>query len=108
MVTLLDVVLWGIEAGVVFVSSTLLFDALHWLLHRWGKSKMPLLRTFSRWHWVHHAFLDRRMRVHPELKHQNLLFHVLPEFLTGIAGTLLFLLIFPWPAIVWVVVVRVW
>jgi len=26
---------WTIQAVVVFVASTLLFDALHWLLHRW-------------------------------------------------------------------------
>ena len=76
-------VIWVIQGFVVFVVSTLLFDALHWLLHRWGRSKIPLLRTFSRWHWVHHAFLDRKMRVHPELVRQNLIYHVMPEYLTS-------------------------
>ena len=107
-ITPLNLLLWAIEGGVIFVASTLMFDILHWFLHRWGRSKLPLLRTFSRWHWVHHAFLDRRMRVHPELMWQNLVYHVLPEYLTGIVGTLLFLLVFPWPAVAWIVAVRTW
>ncbi len=102
------VALWGLEAGLVFVASTLLFDALHWLLHRWGRSRNRLLRTFSRWHWVHHRFLDRKMRVHPELVWPNLVFHVLPEYLTGLFGTLVFLVVFPWPPIAAVVLLRTW
>ena len=105
-ITLLNLVLWSVEVGVVFVMSTLLFDALHYLLHRWGRSKSRVLRIFSRWHWVHHRFLDRRMRVHPELKWQNLLFHVGPEYGTSMVGTLVFLLVFPWPPIAVVALIR--
>ncbi|MBL8598233.1 MAG: sterol desaturase family protein [Devosia sp.] len=101
-------VTWVIQGAVAFIVSTLLFDALHWLLHRWGRSKHPLLRTFSRWHWVHHAFLDRKMRVHPELVRQNLIYHVLPEYLTSLAGTLIFLFVFPWPPIAVVALMRTW
>jgi hypothetical protein len=99
---------WVIQGIVVFVVSTLLFDALHWLLHRWGRSKHPLLRTFSRWHWVHHQFLDRKMRVHAELVRQNLIYHVLPEYLTSMAGTLVFLFVFPWPPVAVVALLRTW
>lgn len=99
---------WLIQGAVVFVVSTLLFDALHWLLHRWGRSKNRMLRVFSRWHWVHHRFLDRKMRVHPELVRQNLIYHVAPEYLTSLAGTLLFLLVFPWPPVLAVAVMRTW
>ncbi len=99
---------WALQAAVVFFASTLLFDTLHWLLHRWGRSRNRLLRTFSRWHWVHHRFLDRKMRVHPELVWPNLFYHVLPEYLTGMAGTLAFLLVFPWPPVAVVALVRTW
>lgn len=99
---------WVIQGIVVFVVSTLLFDALHWLLHRWGRSKNRLLRTFSRWHWVHHQFLDRKMRVHAELVRQNLIYHVLPEYLTSMAGTLVFLFVFPWPPVAAVGLMRTW
>jgi hypothetical protein len=107
-VTLTNIVLWVLEAALVFIVSTLLFDIVHWLLHQWGKSRISLLRTFSRWHWVHHAFLDRRMRVHSELVWQNLVFHVLPEYLTSLAGTLIFLLVFPWPPVALIAVLRTW
>lgn len=100
--------IWVLQGALVFVVSTLLFDTLHWLLHRWGRSKNRLLRVFSRWHWVHHRFLDRKMRVNPSLVWPNLVYHVLPEYLTGMAGTLVFLLIFPWPPIAVVALARTW
>jgi len=97
---------WVIQGFVVFLVSTLIFDALHWLLHRWGRSKNRLLRRFSRWHWVHHRFLDRKMRVHPELVWSNLFFHIMPEYLTAMAGTVVFLLVFPWQPIAVVAAIR--
>lgn len=102
------VVVWALQGALVFVVSTLIFDTLHWLLHRWGRSKNRLLRRFSRWHWVHHRFLDRKMRVNSSLVWPNLIYHVLPEYLTGMAGTLVFLLIFPWPPVAVVALARTW
>jgi hypothetical protein len=55
------ILLFIFEAAVVFVVSTLLFDVLHYLLHRWEHSRFALLRRFSSWHWVHHKFLNRDM-----------------------------------------------
>ena len=93
------VIVFVVQTAVVFLAATLLFDTLHYLLHRWGKSRIPLLRTFAQWHWVHHGFLDRKMRVHPELVRKNIIYHVIPEFLTSLAGCLLFLFVFPWPPV---------
>lgn len=101
-----DILVFGLQAGIVFVVSTLLFDIVHYLLHRWGKSANPVLRRFARWHWVHHAFLDRRMRVHPGLVRKNIIYHVIPEYLTSLAGTLVFLFVFPWLPVVVVAVIR--
>lgn len=101
-----NIVIWTLQATVVFAVSTFLFDALHWLLHRWGRSKNRLLRRFSRWHWVHHRFLDRKMRVNLDLKWPNIIYHILPEYLTSMAGTLIFLAIFPWQPVIWIAGVR--
>ncbi len=90
---------WPLEALVVFAASTTLFDAVHYLLHRWANSRFKLLRIFARWHQVHHEFLDRGMRVHPELIKANFWAHLVPEYLTSLAGTLLFALVFPWPPV---------
>jgi monoglucosyldiacylglycerol epimerase len=103
--------IWGIfvfvvQAVVVFVVSTALFDALHWALHRWEKSPNPLLRRFSSWHWVHHKFLGMDMQVNPAYVKANIWFHVLPEYLTSMLGTLVFLFVFPWEPVALVAVIR--
>jgi hypothetical protein len=101
-----DIVVFLLQAALAFVASTALFDALHWVLHRWERSTVPLLRTFSSWHWVHHKFLGLDMQINPAYARANIWFHILPEYLTSVAGTLAFLLVFPWPPIAAVLVIR--
>lgn len=101
-----DIVVFLLQAAFAFVVSTALFDALHWVLHRWERSTIPLLRTFSSWHWVHHKFLGLDMQINPAYARANIWFHILPEYLTSIAGTVAFLLVFPWPPVVAVLVIR--
>lgn len=95
-----------VQCLLIFLVSTALFDILHYLLHRWQQSRIPLLRMFSSWHWVHHRFLNLQMQVDPSLRVKNLMFHVIPEFLTTIAGTLACALIFPIWAVLTVVALR--
>jgi hypothetical protein len=95
-----------LQTALVFVVSTALFDALHWILHQWERSSVPLLRKFSSWHWVHHKFLGLDMQINPAYARANIWFHILPEYLTSMAGTLLFLLVFSWPPIAAVAVIR--
>jgi hypothetical protein len=95
-----------LQAILAFVVSTALFDALHWVLHRWENSRFKLLRTFSSWHWVHHKFLNHDMQINPAYARANIWFHILPEYLTSLAGALIFLAILPWPPIALVVLIR--
>ncbi|GLQ09529.1 hypothetical protein GCM10007913_14610 [Devosia yakushimensis] len=101
-----DIVVFALQTALVFVVSTALFDALHWTLHKWEKSRFKLLRVLSSWHWVHHKFLGLDMQINPAYARQNIWFHVLPEYLTSMAGTLIFLLVFPWPPIALVAAIR--
>jgi len=101
-----DIVVFLLQAALVFVVSTALFDALHWTLHKWESSKIPLLRRFSSWHWVHHKFLGLDMQINPAYARANIWFHILPEYLTSMAGTLIFLFVFPWPPIAAVAAIR--
>ena len=103
---ILDIFFFVLQAALVFVASTVLFDALHWTLHRWEGSSIPLLRRLSSWHWVHHKFLGVDMQINPAYARANIWFHILPEYLTSMAGTLIFLLVFPWPPIAAVAVLR--
>lgn len=99
----MTVILWAV---VVHVTSTTAFDALHFCLHQWQRSPVPLLRWFSGLHQVHHDFLDKRMRIHPELTGRNIWAHLVPEYLTTVAGAALFLLIAPWLAVVLILAVH--
>ena len=101
-----DIFVFLLQAALVFIASTALFDALHWTLHKWEGSKIPLLRTFSSWHWVHHKFLGLDMQINPAYARANIWFHILPEYLTSMAGTLIFMLVFPWPVIAAVAALR--
>ncbi|KKB77387.1 hypothetical protein VW29_18725 [Devosia limi DSM 17137] len=104
--TFWDIIAFILQTALVFVVSTALFDALHWTLHKWEGSRFKLLRTFSSWHWVHHKFLGLDMQINPAYARQNIWFHIVPEYLTGMAGTLIFLLVFPWPPIAVVAAIR--
>ncbi len=101
-----DIVIFLAQATLVFILSTALFDALHWTLHKWEKSRFPLLRKLSSWHWVHHKFLGLNMQVNPAYARANIWFHILPEYITSMLGTLVFLFVFPWPPIAAVAVIR--
>lgn len=105
--TALSIGLFLLEAGIVFVGSTLAFDILHYMLHRWKKSRVKLLRHFARMHDVHHRFLTTRMQINEKYRWANLWAHVVPEFLTSLAGTLVFLLVFPWQPVAAVAALRV-
>jgi len=102
------VVLWIVEGLVTFAISTFIFDTVHWALHRWTKSRFALLRTFASWHHVHHRFLDGKMQVHMDLAATNFWAHLVPEFLTSVAGTAVFYLVFHWIPVTAVVAIHVW
>jgi len=103
-----DVLLWLLEGAVTFAISTFIFDSVHWALHRWTKSRFALLRTFASWHHVHHRFLDGKMQVHMDLAATNFWAHLVPEFLTSVAGTAIFYFVFNWIPVTVVVLIHVW
>src|SRR3954467_15509528 len=102
-----DVISWIVEGLVTFAVSTFIFDTVHWALHRWTKSRFALLRTFASWHHVHHRFLDGKMQVHMDLAATNFWAHLVPEFLTSVAGTAVFYLFFHWIPVTIVVAIHV-
>ncbi len=101
-----DLLVWALEAAVVFLVSTTLFDILHYLLHRWQTSKFAILRAASSLHWVHHRFLDLNLKIDARYRWPNIWAHVLPEYLSALAGTVIFFLVFPWPPVALVVALR--
>lgn len=109
-----SVLIFIFQCAALFIVSTTIFDVVHFMLHRWQRSRFKLLRTFSGWHQVHHDFLDKQMQVHPELSTKNILAHLIPEYLTSVLGTLVFFYWLPAPVLLLVLThtvmlgVRIW
>lgn len=86
-------------AILAFLASTLVFDVVHWLLHRFAESRRPMLRRLGDLHLTHHRFLDRNLCVHPEEIANNLRRHVVPEYLTQLATSAALLFVLPTPPV---------
>jgi len=84
-----------LQALALFLAGTVVFDAIHWLLHRLMGSRVGVLRAVGGLHATHHRFLDRELRIHDELLRANLLRHVIPEYLTHLAVSACALLLLP-------------
>jgi hypothetical protein len=88
MFTGLDQVGWPrviLEAAVLFVLTTFVFDTIHYLLHRWQRSRWGWLRRLAALHQAHHDFCDRELIYHDGQVASNLVNHVVPEYLTQMA-----------------------
>jgi hypothetical protein len=94
------------QATLILAASAFLFDTLHYLLHRWEHSRFAILRLFSSCHWVHHQFLNRNMQIDERYIGPNFWSHILPEYATSMAGTILFLAVVPWQRVAAVAVLR--
>jgi hypothetical protein len=66
---------------------TVVFDAVHWVLHLMLRSRRRLLRALARPHAVHHEWLDRSLRTRWENQTANVWCHLVPEYLTQAAFT---------------------
>ena len=67
-----DVLVWAGSVLALLLAATVVFDAVHALLHRWMRSPSPVLRALGDLHGVHHRFLGADLEVHPEYERANL------------------------------------
>jgi monoglucosyldiacylglycerol epimerase len=81
-----------LQAVVAFLISTIVYDVLHYIFHLCIKSNNKLLKLIGHWHNIHHRFFPATLNIHIEWTKQNLIQHVLLEYLTQIIVTLLLLL----------------
>ncbi len=88
------------EAALLFVVATFVFDVIHYALHQMMDSRWPWLRRLGRLHQAHHEFCDRGLHYHDDKAISNLLKHVLPEYSTQMVICALALLVLePLPVI---------
>ncbi|MEZ4749508.1 MAG: sterol desaturase family protein [Bdellovibrionota bacterium] len=96
----------AVQGFVLYAIGTFLFDIVHFALHRFARSKSRLLRFGATLHQAHHDFLDMALDFHEEKVRGNLVYHLIPEYLTHVLGTLLGLFFFEPLAVVLVVLVH--
>lgn len=70
------------EAILLYVGATIAFDVVHYLLHRFKKSRLCWCRAIASLHDAHHRFLPETMQIDARYTEENLFMHVVPEFLT--------------------------
>ncbi len=95
MSAILEAVGWLLLAIPLWIVGTVVFDAVHWALHLMLGSRWRLLRGLAWPHGVHHQWLDRELRIHPENQRRNVFCHLVPEYLTQLAFSGLLLRVLP-------------
>jgi len=91
-------ILVAILAGpVLWLAGAIMFDGVHWVLHRMLRSRFAWLRALAWPHSVHHAWIDRDLATNRELQRANIWCHLVPEYLTQLAFTGVIALVLPLP-----------
>lgn len=67
------------QALFLFLSATVVFDLIHYLLHRCLQSKNALLRQLGVAHLHHHRFYTADLKINEKYTRSNLIFHVVAE-----------------------------
>lgn len=83
--------IYTLQSIIIYVLATVAFDIIHWILHQFSSSKAAILQKIGSLHDYHHKFFDDKLKFNFQYSKQNILFHLLPEALSQIAITLLFL-----------------
>ncbi|PYH79065.1 hypothetical protein BO82DRAFT_341400 [Aspergillus uvarum CBS 121591] len=55
----------------LYLTGTVFFDGMHYLLHRWARSEWKLLRQLSRYHQYHHLYYGRMLQFNPKYSRLN-------------------------------------
>ncbi|PYI34534.1 hypothetical protein BP00DRAFT_423027 [Aspergillus indologenus CBS 114.80] len=55
----------------LYLTGTIFFDGMHYLLHRWARSEWKLLRQLSRYHQYHHLYYGRLLQFNPKYSRLN-------------------------------------
>ncbi len=87
--------------------STVAFDVVHWMLHKFEVSRFGPLRWLGGLHRAHHDFLDEDLKLHQTKSRDNIVQHLVPELLIRMLVTTLGFLVLHWLAVVLVMVAHI-
>ncbi|MBM4252293.1 MAG: hypothetical protein FJ146_10000 [Deltaproteobacteria bacterium] len=86
-----DYISLSLQLALIYVLSTISFDLVHVVLHRFAKSKHGVLRRLGMLHETHHQWFGPSLQHERSLDVLNIMHHRVPEYLNQLAVTLLFL-----------------
>ena len=90
-----------LEGVGLFLAASTLFDVVHYVLHRFLKSRHGWLRRVGALHQAHHDFYTTALEFDDRFARANLLHHVIPEYSNQVLFTLPgYFLVGPWPVAV--------
>jgi len=78
---------FALQAVALFFVATLVFDVIHYILHQFLNSRYPLIRRIGLLHQAHHDFFGRQLDFDDRLVRDNLVKHVIPEYLNQVVIT---------------------
>lgn len=96
-----------IQAIFIFVLATFVFDCIHFLLHKFSKAKISVIKDLGHLHDYHHQFFDEKLITHNNLWKSNLKYHLIPELLTQLTVTSICFLFADWLAVVLVLIFEI-
>ncbi|HEX5064084.1 MAG TPA: hypothetical protein VFV99_32130 [Kofleriaceae bacterium] len=82
-----DFARFAIGTVVLYAATTVVFDVLHYALHRCAASRFRVLRRVAAPHVVHHEFLGTSLRFDERLVWPNIWWHRVPEWTVQVAAT---------------------
>jgi monoglucosyldiacylglycerol epimerase len=77
-----------LEGAVLFLLASIMFDVIHFTLHRFMRSRSALLRRIGGMHQAHHDFFTEKLQFDERFARANLIRHVIPEYCNQIFFTL--------------------
>jgi hypothetical protein len=78
---------FAVGTVLLYIASTIVFDGLHFALHRCTHSRHRLVRMVGAPHAVHHEFLGTDLRFDDRLTWPNIWAHRVPEWLVQVGAT---------------------
>lgn len=72
----------------LYLMGTLVFDTVHWLLHKWSRSPWRFLRWLSYCHQFHHLYYNRSLKFNDRYSRQNAWIALPLEMLCKVFGSI--------------------
>jgi hypothetical protein len=91
------IVLAIVLGPLLWLAGAVFFDGVHWVLHLMLRSRRAWLRRLAWPHGVHHAWIDRDLETHLDLRRTNVWCHIVPEYATQLVFTAGVAWLLPWP-----------